>query len=81
MLEQFKLKTKELKELKAMAREMPNESGDMQCTPQQRSYIYGLCKKHGLNPRMLPENISPKFETRELTLAEASDVIERLRNL
>ena len=78
-LEQFKMKTKELKELKAMAREMPNQSGEDGCTPQQRAYIYGMCKKLNLDPRNLPSDISPKPETRDLTINEAKSVIELLK--
>ena len=55
------------------------DAGDPPCTPKQRGYIYGMCKKLDYAEHDLPVHVSPISEPRLMRTSEASAAIEILR--
>lgn len=77
-LSDFQMTKKERKEFNQETRELQHDKDH--CSPAQRGYIYGLCKKLDIDPHNFPEDICVKQDTRDLTTQEASELIEMLKS-
>lgn len=48
------------------------------CSPKQRGYIYGMCRKLGYDEHDLPYHISPINDPRNMSVGEAEEAINTL---